>query len=179
MVMNNILIIVPFLSVGFHSAKVPAFTAINMVKTQNTEVSYELQAPSEERSVPVIQAVKTDAVITIDGRLDEEAWQKAPVISGFRQVEPEQGEPARHQTEVRVLYNERFIYIGARMYDEPGNKPRVTSLSRDFGYFENDLFGVVFDTFNNERDAISFQVTPYGNQRDLQVFDDAVFNRDF
>ncbi len=179
MVMNNILIIVPFLSVGFHSAKVPAFTAINMVKTQNTEVSYELQAPSEERSVPVIQAVKTDAVITIDGRLDEEAWQKAPVISGFRQVEPEQGEPARHHTEVRVLYNERFIYIGARMYDEPGNKPRVTSLSRDFGYFENDLFGVVFDTFNNERDAISFQVTPYGNQRDLQVFDDAVFNRDF
>ncbi len=157
----------------------PSFAVDNMVKFQIVEMPLESQAQNEERSVPVIQAVKTDAAITIDGRMDEEAWQKAPVISGFRQVEPEQGEPARFQTEVRVLFDNQYIYIGARMYDEPGNRPRVTGLNRDFGYFQNDLFGVVFDTYNNERDAISFQVTPYGNQRDLQVFDDAIFNRDF
>ena len=146
---------------------------------QGTEATFELQASNEKRSVPVIQAVKTDAVITIDGRLDEEAWQKAPVISGFRQVEPNQGDPALFDTEVRILYNDDYIYIGARLYDEPYHKPRIATLSRNFGYFQNDLFGVVFDTFNNERDAISFQITPYGNQSDLEVFNDAIQNQNY
>lgn len=126
-----------------------------------------------------IEATRISGQITIDGTMDEPEWDLVPVIRGFRQVEPNQGEPARYDTEVRVLYNDDYIYIGATLYDDAGERPRVSSLVRNFNYFDNDLFGVVFDTFNNERDAISFQVTPYGNQRDLQVFDDAVFNRDF
>lgn len=127
----------------------------------------------------IIEAVKIDGIIQIDGFINEPEWEKAPVVSSFRQVEPNQGELAIYQTEVRILYNNDFIYIAARMYDDPGARPRVSSMTRNFAYFENDLFGVVFDPFNTERDAISFQVTPFGNQRDLQVFDDAIFNRDF
>ncbi len=134
---------------------------------------------AQERTNLSVEATRISGQITVDGRLDKPEWNLAPLITGFRQVEPNQGEPALYDSEVRVLYNDDYIYIGAKLYDDPGERPRVSSLSRNFDYFENDLFGVVFDTFNNERDAISFQVTPYGNQRDLQVFDDAVFNRDF
>lgn len=126
-----------------------------------------------------VEAVRTTGEIVIDGRLDEEEWKRATLITGFRQVEPNQDEAARYDTEVRLLYNDEYIYIGAFNRDDEGEKPRVRDLRRNFDYFQNDLFGVVFDTFNNERDAISFQVTPYGNQRDLQVFDDFIFNRNF
>ncbi len=134
---------------------------------------------AQDRPNLMVEATRISGEITIDGTMDEPEWELAPVISGFQQVEPNQGEPARYDTEVRVLYNDEFIYIGAFNRDDPGEKPRVRDLRRNFDYFQNDLFGVVFDTFNNERDAISFQVTPYGNQRDLQVFDDFVFNRNF
>ncbi|TVP98980.1 MAG: hypothetical protein EA359_17485 [Balneolaceae bacterium] len=134
---------------------------------------------AQERPNLVVEATRTTSQITVDGWLDEPEWDMAPVITGFRQVEPNQGEPARYDTEVRILYNDEFIFIGARLYDDPGEKPRVTDLRRNFDYDENDLFAIVFDTFNNRRDAISFKVTPYGNQNDLQVYDDYVFNRNY
>lgn len=134
---------------------------------------------AQDRPDLMVEATQISGQILIDGKLDESEWNLAPLISGFRQVEPNQGEPARYDTEVRVLYNDDYIYIGAFNRDDAGAKPRVRDLRRNFDYFQNDLFGVIFDTFNNERDAISFQVTPYGNQRDLQVFDDFIFNRNY
>ena len=50
-----------------------------------------------------LQAVKTATPITLDGALDEAAWRDAPVATGFLQSEPNEGEPASEQTEVRVL----------------------------------------------------------------------------
>lgn len=120
-----------------------------------------------------VEAVRTDTAPTIDGRLDEPSWQQAPPVGGFFQVEPAQGSPATHATEVRVLFTGEALYIGARLEQPDGFNQR--NLKRDFEGHESDSFGVLLDTFGDGRNAFSFQVNPYGAQRDLQALDDTFF----
>ncbi|OGX82409.1 hypothetical protein BEN47_18555 [Hymenobacter lapidarius] len=129
---------------------------------------------------PVIRAVRATGPITVDGRLDEAAWRAAPVIRNFRQVEPNQGQPARPDTDVRIVFDEHNLYIGAFCADSLGAAGvRAPDMRRDFDFFEHDLFGVGFDPFRTRRNVMSFQTNPYGAQRDLQVFDDNLFDRDW
>ncbi len=53
----------------------------------------------------------------IDGRLDDEAWKQAPVISDFTQRDPNEGEPGTELTEARILYSDDAIYVGVRAFD--------------------------------------------------------------
>lgn len=129
---------------------------------------------------PVVRAVRATSPITVDGRLDEAAWQAAPLLRNFRQVEPNQGQPAHPDTQVRIVFDAQSLYIGAFCLDSLGAAGvRVPDMRRDFDFFEHDLFGVGFDPFLTKRNVMSFQTNPYGAQRDLQVFDDNLFDRDW
>jgi hypothetical protein len=119
-----------------------------------------------------VEALRTATPPTIDGRLEESVWLQAKVAGGFVQVEPKQGSPATHATEVRVLFDNDALYIGARLQQPDGFNQR--NLKRDFEGHESDSFGVLLDTFGDGRNAFSFQVNPYGAQRDIQVLDDAL-----
>ena len=55
--------------------------------------------------------------IVIDGRLDEADWQRAPAATEFFQRDPNEGQPASERTEVRILFDDEAIYVGARMFD--------------------------------------------------------------
>src|SRR5262245_20785040 len=70
-------------------------------------------AGTPKRAVAV--RVGNDA-IHVDGRLDEEAWHRAPAISDFVQKEPNEGAPPTERMDVRFAYDDGAIYIGARMY---------------------------------------------------------------
>lgn len=108
--------------------------------------------------------------IEVDGALNEPIWQTISPITGFRQVEPESGAPAGLATEVRLAHDDRFLYVAAIMHDTTGaDGVRVPDLRRDFSWGANDLFGIVLDSFGDARTAVSFQVTPEGTLRDLQV----------
>ena len=64
----------------------------------------------------------------LDGRLDEPDWQAAPVASGFLQRDPDQGQPATEPTELRLLFDDHALYVGARLFDrEPGRIVRQLS----------------------------------------------------
>src|SRR3972149_4099504 len=69
----------------------------------------------------IATAVYTDTTLTIDGNLDEPAWQTAQVVSDFTQREPDEGASLTERTEVRVLYNNEFLYIGAYCHDRMHN----------------------------------------------------------
>ncbi len=62
-------------------------------------------------------AAERTSPIRIDGRLDDAAWQAAMPVGGFVQAEPVEGAPVDQPTEVRILFDEEAVYIGARMYD--------------------------------------------------------------
>ncbi|MGQ0643814.1 MAG: DUF5916 domain-containing protein [Gemmatimonadaceae bacterium] len=124
-------------------------------------------------SPPVIRAQRAAGSLKIDGRLDDVAWQNALMATGFIQSEPNQGDSTRFHTHVRIVFDEHYLYLGAVLHDSAGRAGvRVPDLRRDFGDDNNDLFGVVFDTFRDGRSAVAFVTNPYGAQRDLIAFDD-------
>lgn len=122
-------------------------------------------------SPTIINATKTKGVIKIDGVLNEADWKNIKPISNFFRIEPKQDGKYLHTTEVKVLFDDENLYIGAFCKDSLGKKGiRVQDLRRDFNYGENDVFGVQIDAQNTKQFSVSFQTTPYGNQKDLQVF---------
>ncbi|CAN5625939.1 hypothetical protein BH23GEM7_BH23GEM7_08870 [soil metagenome] len=113
------------------------------------------------------QAVQiTGRAPTIDGRLDEEIWQQAPVIADFVQKLPDEGAPATERTQLRILFDERALYIGARMYsNDPATIQAPVSRRDQAG--EADQLLVSLDTYLDRRTAYTFGVTAAGVRLDL------------
>ena len=127
-----------------------------------------------------LPAVRATGPIRIDGILDEDEWAGAPVASGFTQGNPNEGMPATFETEVRVLYDDEFLYVGAFAHDDSPEGPIVNDLSRDFSTRAGDIFGVVLDTFHDRRNGYMFETNPAGAKFDGQVFNEGrEFNRDW
>ena len=82
----------------------------------------------------------------VDGTLDEEIWDQAEPVSDFVQAEPIEGQPASEPTEVRVLYDDRAIYVGVVCYDSEPSKIITTDSRRDSGLNDMDSFQMIFDT---------------------------------
>ncbi|MBL8959929.1 MAG: carbohydrate binding family 9 domain-containing protein, partial [Gemmatimonadetes bacterium] len=130
------------------------------------------QEGSFARAERLLEATPTTAPIRMDGRLDEAAWATARVLTGFRQVEPRQGEPSRHHTEVRVLYDATNLYVGFLAHDSLGRAGvRVRDLRRDFDSRNNDFVGLIVDPFGDGRTAVGMEATAWGAMQDYQVFD--------
>lgn len=70
------------------------------------------QSPDESATERTLTAVRASGAITVDGRLDEAAWNVTPIARGFVQSEPREGDPATFDTEVRVVYDDEAMYFG-------------------------------------------------------------------
>ena len=68
---------------------------------------------SHDRMAPRAEAVRTDGRFVIDGVLDEPAWAAAPPTTELWQVTPDEGRPVSESTEVRILYDDDYLYVGA------------------------------------------------------------------
>ncbi len=104
--------------------------------------------------------------ITVDGVLDEPAWQNAQIATNFQRVLPIDTGLAVAQTAVKVTYSPTTLYVGIVCYDPtPGKRP-VESLRRDFSFLKNDNFIVFMDTFNDQTNGFAFGVSAAGAQWD-------------
>lgn len=113
------------------------------------------------------QAAPTSETIVIDGVLDDQAWQMAPVTTGFTEFEPEPNTAPDFQTEVKILYDDEGVYFGAVMHDDDPSKI-LTELSLRDNKNNVDWFGVTLDTYQDGLNAFSFVVTATGVQQDLK-----------
>src|SRR5687768_11122175 len=100
----------------------------------------------------------------IDGKLDEEVWQKAVVLKDFYQIQPGDNVPPSKPTEVLLGYDPKFLYIAFKATDEP-DKVRATVAKRD-NIFQDDYVGFFLDTFNDKRKAFEAFFNPLGIQGD-------------
>lgn len=122
-----------------------------------------------------VQAVRTSEAPQIDGRLSEEAWASAPVADRFTQRDPDEGKPATERTEIRVMYDEDALYIGARLYDsQPASIARRLS-ARDEEP-DSDHVGIALDPRHDHRTGVAFMVSAAGAQRDLVISNDTFEN---
>src|SRR5215510_12092217 len=119
-----------------------------------------------------IEALKISEKITIDGKLDEAAWTKSPVAKDFLQSEPREGEPSAELTEVRVLYDNQNIYLGAYLHDSRVKDIVINDLKKDFSGDGADSFEIVLDTFHDERNGYIFGTNPGGAKADSQMINE-------
>src|SRR5215207_6832812 len=100
----------------------------------------------------------------IDGKLDEEVWAQAAVLTGFSQFSPADGIPAADSTEVLVWYSPRAILFGVRAFEAHGSV-HATLADRD-RIASDDHVQILLSTFNDGRQATVFAVNPFGVQSD-------------
>ena len=131
---------------------------------------------------PVIKAARAANKIIVDGILNSAEWGDDVTIGGddFFRIEPKQGGEIGFETNVRIKFDNKFLYAGVFCRDTLGRKGvRVQDFRRDFRYGENDVFFMQLDPQNLRRYCVSFQATPLGTQRDVQIFDDSVIDADW
>ena len=99
--------------------------------------------------------------INLDGILDEPIWEQAELMGDFWEHFPEDKNIAKDNTEVRMVYNDDFLFISAKVYTI-GNNYNMKSLMRDYEGGINDDISFLFDTFSDRNNAYAFSVSPYG-----------------
>jgi hypothetical protein len=124
----------------------------------------------DERGRATVRAVRIAAPLQLDGRLDEDVYRSTPPIDGFLQQVPEEGAAATEPTEMWVFFDDDNLYIAARCLDSEADRITANELRRDSnGIFQNDNFGIVLDTFHDQRNAYYFQTNAIGALRDAAV----------
>lgn len=127
-----------------------------------------------------LDATEISSPLKVDGFLREAEWKKAIPAPPFTQIEPYQGMAPNFQTDLRVLYNRQFLYFGIFSRDSMGKKAvRANDFKRDFSPDKSDITALVFDGFNDRRNAMAFTTNPFGVQRDLLSFDDSFYDVDW
>ncbi len=103
----------------------------------------------------------------IDGVPDEAVWEQARPITDFIQKEPVEGAEPTERTEVRILYDGAYLYVGARMYaDNPAAIQRSVG-RRDVNPGASEHIWISLDTYRDRRTAYSFGVTASGVRFDF------------
>ncbi|MEZ4701457.1 MAG: DUF5916 domain-containing protein [Rhodothermales bacterium] len=106
-----------------------------------------------------------DAVIEVDGFLDEPVWAEAEVVTDFLQFEPVDGAASGQRTEVRVVYGSSSLYVGATLFDD--NPAAIeAALGRRDEYNRADWFLVAIDSYFDKKTAYTFGVNAAGVQMD-------------
>ncbi len=126
----------------------------------------EAQTSNSQDTDYQILIQKAKGEIKLDGQLTESDWEAAEVADSFYRSRPDDDGFAATKTEVRLTYDERFLYIGAVCYDELPGKYVVQSLKRDYSFPITDAFAVFLDPFNNQTAGFSFSVSAVGAQRE-------------
>lgn len=133
-------------------------------------------ANPEAMARPVARATPTTEKITLDGLLDEAIWSTADSLDGFIQSQPDAGRAATERTVVRIVYDDRFLYVGARLHDSDPGGMVISTLEKDFpgeSTRDYDIFSFTLDTFHDRKNSFIYLVNPMGAVRDGQTYDDS------
>ncbi|MFN2604082.1 MAG: DUF5916 domain-containing protein [Gemmatimonadaceae bacterium] len=127
-----------------------------------------LRAAATER---VAMSTKVAAPPVLDGKTDDPAWKNAQVIDKFLEYDPKVGAEPRFKTEVRVVNDDKYLYVLARMYD-PAPDSMISLLSRRDIRTQSEQLKLMIDSYHDRRTGYEFCVNPAGVKRDFYVSDD-------
>lgn len=120
------------------------------------------QPTSPETATKSAAVTSTTEAITIDGVLDEPIWRAAPTIGDLTQRQPEQSLPPTDRTDVTLLYDREYLYIGVVSYDSEPQRVIGTQMARDASLSSDDRVEILLDTFRDQRSAFYFATNPSG-----------------
>ena len=130
--------------------------------------SFSANANNGDKSPPRMFVGRADTPVTIDGELNEMAWNKSRPAKDFWTVFPTDTMLAPAQTEIYMVFDDQNLYIGAKCYSK-GKDYVITSLRRDYRAGGNDNITFLFDPFSDRTNAFVFGMNPYGVRREALI----------
>jgi len=131
---------------------------------------FPVAALAQVRSGEPITLQRIEGSIELDGFSNEEAWESIEPLDLTVYQPVYKSEPTQH-TEIRVAYDDEYLYASGRMYDSSPKDIRGNSLYRD-QYAGDDTFSLIIDTFNDNENMLWFSTTPTGVRFDRTVAND-------
>ena len=127
-----------------------------------------------------MRAIRLDAPLQLDGQLDERVYFTVPPVTDFIQQEPDEGAPARDQTEVWVMFDRDTFYVAARCWSTDPERIIANEMKRDsYNMFGNETFSVVLDTFYDRRNGFNFITNALGALFDATITNERTPNLDW
>ena len=152
------------------SAALVALAAGCAFGQEDSEVATDGAAQQPEQaadpSKPTMRVRRATSAITIDGRLDDEAWAAAVAIDDFTQVDPVEGAAPTQRTVMRLLYDENNLYVGVRCYETDPSLIIARDMTRDSGLRDDDHITIFIDTFHDRRNGYLFIIGAAGGKSD-------------
>ena len=127
-----------------------------------------------------IRAVRIDEPPQIDGSLDETVYGEIRPISGFVQIEPENGAPASQQTEVWFLFDDTDVYVSARVWESDLDRMVANEMRHDSNRLSRgEALTFILDTFYDRRNGYVFGINPIGGRSEAQLSNESQYNGDW
>ncbi len=134
-----------------------------------TVSSYNQVDSSRKEAIIINQLTQP---VNFDGVPDEEAWQVAdPIVPTM--FSPVWGKEPSEKCDIRMAYDDKYLYVGAKLYYEDVSMIRSASYKRDYQGMGGDWFGFILDTYNDKENAVVFFTTPDGLRFDGSIQADA------
>lgn len=108
----------------------------------------------------------------IDGLLNDSCWRADPTAVDFLMLEPNSGSPASQPTFVYCCFDDRNLYIAARLLEDRIDQLQTTCNTRDGDVIKDDCFVVMLDTYHDRSNAYYFAANSQGVQNDGRIIDD-------
>jgi hypothetical protein len=119
------------------------------------------------QTIKKLEAFRITTPPKIDGNLTDTCWTNAEPAVDFIQNQLYPGQPSGQKSEVKIAYDDVAIYIGAVLFDTSSDSILHELSTRD-NEANADLFGILFDTYNDDINAFGFFVTAAGTQIDAR-----------
>jgi hypothetical protein len=117
------------------------------------------------------ELVRATAPIRLDGDMSDAAWSAVQPLA-LTMYSPTPGGNPTERTEIRVAYDDQYLYAGGWFFDSRPEEIRVNSLYRD-RWSGDDAFAVLIDPFNDNETGLWFMTNPAGVRIDYSISGDA------
>ncbi len=145
---------------------------------QTTSSSEPAAQDKVGKELHALRIATTSPPIRIDGRMDDEVWNRAEAISDFIQEDPDNMAPATERMTIRVAYDDRYVYVAVEMFMRDPSLIR-DGLGRRGSAPPSDKIQIGFDTVHDHTNAYCFEANASGVQNDFLVVDDTRTNNDY
>ena len=126
----------------------PVLAQVDPTSEKRTSIAFVEQAP------------------VVDGILDDEIWKQAVLVDDFHQVRPTEYAEATQRTEVRLIFDEDYLYVGAKLFEDDPEVINGKVLMQGARLRTDDRFGVILDPFLNKRSGYWFMVNSNSIRRE-------------
>ncbi len=129
----------------------------------------------QDTYVPLKKRVFTTKHVTtedfkLDGNLAESFWNDVEWETSFRTRRPTFGEIPSDSTSFKIVYDDKFIYVGLECHDDQPSTIEKRLSRRD--QIDGDFVVVSFDSYHDLQTCFSFLITASGVKGDEIISDD-------